>query len=276
MNDQNRSNVTPSHVIGTFLMLAVLIMPVYAAHLPDFEIQKDLKRIFTEELMVKGYPFQSLMQEAADRYKLPLPFVLAVARGESFFDPNAESIKGAIGIMQVMPSTAKGDYNVSRQDLFDPAINIDVGVRYLADQYSRFKDPYLALAAYYCGPGGVNSEKGTVREDCNEYVRYIHKHLSSIIAQADGQIPIPQGRLQKLIITRFDNYLDARDFLKYVNPKLENLKLDMFRTEVQMPNHSRFKYQILAVHGNEISKEKICLQIQNVTGFSLCKNGKRS
>lgn len=253
-------------------MLSLLIMPAYATIVPDVEIQSDLDRLFSEELTVKGYPYHDIMKQAAERYGLPLPYVLAVARGESFFNPNAESVKGAIGIMQVMPSTAKSDYGVSKQALFDPATNIDVGVHYLADQYKRFEDPYLTLAAYYCGPGGINAEDGTVQDECNEYVRYIHTHLSSLLAQAEGKIPAPQGKLQKLVLTCFDNYLDARDFLDFINPQLEDLKLDLFRTEVQMADHLRFQYQIIAAHGEDITQEQICQQIKTTTGFSLCED----
>ena len=258
------------YLVGIFLLLSALIIPVQAAIAPDVDIQSDLDRLFSEELTVKGYPYQDIMEEAADRHGLPLPYVLAVARGESFFNPSAESTQGAIGIMQVMPSTAKSDYGVSKQKLFDPATNIDVGVHYLADQYRRFDDPYLALAAYYCGPGGINAENGTVGTECNEYVRYIHSHLSSILAQAEGKIPAPQGKLQKLVITRFDNYLDARDFLNFINPQLEGLKLDLFRKEVELTGHSRFRYQIIAAHGEEITQKQICQHIKTVTGFSLC------
>ena len=258
--------------IACLLTAVAITLPAYAAIPPDVEIQDDLDRVFSEELSVKGYPYQELMQDAAERYDLPLAYVLAVARGESFFNPNAESVKGAIGIMQVMPSTAKNDFGVSKQDLYDPATNIDVGVHYLAKLYERFEDPYLALAAYYCGPGGINAEDRTVRKDCNEYVRYIHTHLTNILARAEGKTPTPRGRLQKLVITRFDNYLDARDFLKFINPQLKNLQLDLFRIEVQMADHLRFQYQIIAAHGEETGKEQICRQIEEVTGFSLCED----
>lgn len=260
------------YILCACLLLGAQITPAHSAIAPDVEIQNDLDRMFSEELPVQGYPYQELMQNAAERYDLPLPYVLAVARGESFFNPDAESVKGAIGIMQVMPSTAKNDFGVSKESLFDPATNIDVGVHYLANLYNRFDDPYFALAAYYCGPGGIDAENGTLRKDCNEYVRYIHTHLTSILAQAEGKIPEPQGKLQKLVITRFDNYLDARDFLDFINPQLENLKLDLFRTDVQMVDHLRFQYQIIAAHGNETSREQICRQIKEVTGFSLCEN----
>ncbi len=255
-------------VVWIFLMLSSI--PSYAAILPDTDIQADLERIFSEEITISGYPYQKLMQKSADRHDLPLPFVLAVARGESFFNPNAKSSKGALGIMQVMPATAQSEYGISQQALRDPATNIEVGVHYLADLYRRFTDPYLTLAAYYCGPGGVNAQKGTVREDCNEYVRYIHTHLTSILARASGQTPTPRGKTEKLVVTRFDNYLDARDFLGFVNPHLKRLQLDMFRTEKQMSDHLRFQYQIVAVHGEETDKARICQQLQKLTGFSLC------
>lgn len=260
------------YILSACLLIFALTIRAQATIAPDVEIQRDLDRVFSEELTVKSYPYQDIMEKAADRYELPVPFVLAVARGESFFNPSAESAKGAIGIMQVMPSTAKSDYGVSRQELFDPPTNVDVGVHYLADQYERFQDPYLALAAYYCGPGGIDVENGKVRNDCNEYVRYIHTHLTSIIAQAEGKIPAPQRKLQKLVITRFDNYLDARDFLNFINPQLGNLRLDLFRTEVQMADHLRFQYQIVAAHGEETTKKQICQQIKTSTGFSLCED----
>jgi soluble lytic murein transglycosylase-like protein len=248
-------------VLGTF---------AHAAIVPDVEIRRDLNRVFTEELSVEGYPYQSLLREAAKRYGLPLPLVLAVARGESFFDPGAVSAKGAVGIMQVMPATAKTPYGISRSELFDPATNIDVGVHYLADQYERFQDPYLALAAYYCGPGGIDGENGTVGSACNEYVRYIHTHLGTITARAEGRLPEPEGELRKLVVTNFNNYIDARDFLNFVNPRLENLQLDLFRTEVQLPEHTQFQYQIIAAHGSETSADEICRQLKEHTGFSLC------
>lgn len=274
IGNKARLNTRIDPVLTTTLLLALLIaapFASYAAIPPDVEIQSDLDRVFSEEVSVQGYPYQKLMQEAADRYGLPLPYILAVARGESFFNPNAESVKGAIGIMQVMPSTAESDFGVSKQSLFDPATNIDVGVHYLANMYDRFDDPYLALAAYYCGPGGIDAENKMVRKDCNEYVQYIHTHLTSILAQAEGKIPAPKGELQKLVVTSFDNYLDARDFLNFINPQLTDLKLDLFRTEVQMADHLRFQYQIIAAHGEETTKEQICRQITEVTGFSLCE-----
>ena len=94
---------------------------------------------------------------AANRYGVPPELALAVAMQESnlrHYDASGNVIRGAAGeygIFQLMPPTAAG-LNV---DPRDPSQNIDGGVRYLAEQYSRFGDWRKALTAYNAGPGTV-------------------------------------------------------------------------------------------------------------------------
>ena len=111
-----------------------------AAIAPDTTIRADLNSLFKNPPKVQGYPFQQRLEKAAAQYGLPLPYVLAVVRGESFFDPKAVSAKGALGLMQVMPPTA-ADYGISANDLLNPEKNIDVGVHFLADLYTQLQDP---------------------------------------------------------------------------------------------------------------------------------------
>lgn len=242
---------------------------LFAAIAPNPIIQADLKTLFTNPPEVKGYPYQDLMTASAERYGLSLPYVLAVVRGESFFDPKAKSYKGALGLMQVMPSTAS-EYGVTSQDLLDPARNIDVGVHYLSDLYTQLKDPYLALAAYYCGPGGVDGENFTLREDCNEYVHYIHAHLKKILSGAGKKAPGATGTKQHFVITRFDNFLDAELFLDFLSRKLPNLELDIFRDEVVRPDHVRYRYKIMTAYEKTDGRDAICSSVEKVTGFSFC------
>lgn len=89
--------------------------------------------------------------------------VLAVIRAESGGDPGAVSRAGAIGLMQLMPSTAAafaqrtGMEPPGRDALFDPETNIHLGTRYLAHLRKLFHDdPYLYIAAYNAGPGNVD------------------------------------------------------------------------------------------------------------------------
>ncbi len=241
----------------------------WATIMPDPSIQRDFKAVFDDTPQVNGYPYQDLLSAASQKYGLALPYVLAVIRGESFFDANAISHKGAVGLMQVMPSTA-ADYGITETDLSDPKVNIDVGVHYLSDLYARFQDPYLTLAAYYCGPGGVDGENYCLREDCDEYVRYIHSHLKKILAGLKNEIPETTSQKEYMVLTHFDNFLDAENFLEMLSGMLPNLKLEIFRWESEREIHSRFQYRIMASDSKSTDREEICKAVKSVTGFSFC------
>ncbi len=97
------------------------------------------------------------LSSAADAYALDRGLVEAVAWRESRFRPTARSSKGAIGVMQLMPGTAR-DLGV---DPFDPAQNIRGGALYLRRMLTTFGgDVRLALAAYNAGPGAVRKHGG--------------------------------------------------------------------------------------------------------------------
>ncbi len=260
--------ILPCLVLISCLLLSGMNC-VQAAIVPDTAIKKELEALFLNPPDINGFPYEKQLAQAAEHYNLPLPFVTAVARGESFFRPDAKSAKGAIGIMQVMPATA-GDYGVSEQELLDPEKNIDVGVHYLADLYSRLKDPYLTLAAYYCGCGGVDKEELTLRKDCDDYVHYIHTHLHTIMASAGAGTHSGKTPEKYFVLTVFDNFLDAENFLKFMNKKLPARQFDTFRTEVRRKDHMRYQYQILAAYREEKDKKRICEDVLDTTGFSFC------
>ena len=245
--------------------------PAVASVTPDRHIQAELNNLFINPPLVSGYPFQDELAQAAARYGLPLPMVLAVARGESFFNPSAISHKGAVGIMQVMPSTA-AEFGVTREELFDPRVNIDTGVRYLAERYQGFNDPYLALGAYYCGPGGINRTNSTLRGDCDEYVRYIHNHLQTIVAGSQGNYALAaaesteMGSAGGFALAWFDNFLDARRFQDMVGRILPGLSLDLFREEKTHQDHVRYEYHVLVAG----SAKSVCSDLETETGFSFC------
>jgi soluble lytic murein transglycosylase-like protein len=117
-----------------------------------------------------------LAAAAAEKYSLPASFVASVMRAESGFQPSAVSPKGAIGLMQLMPETAR-QLGV---DPADPKQNAEGGAQYLHDLLAKYeKDPdqvVLALAAYNAGPGAVEKYHGVPPyRETREYILRVLK-----------------------------------------------------------------------------------------------------
>ena len=103
-------------------------------------------------------PYSQIIQKAARRHRVDEALIKAVIMVESKYDPVAISKKGAKGLMQLMPVTAKA---VGVSDLFDPEDNINGGTRYLRELLDRFDgDVKLALAAYNAGSRYVKKYGG--------------------------------------------------------------------------------------------------------------------
>ncbi len=108
----------------------------------------------------KAAEYDALIAEHAAEHALSPDFVRAVIQAESAFNPRARSVKGAMGLMQLMPATA-AVYRVT--NAYDPVQNIRAGVAYLKSLMTRFNDDVsLALAAYNAGPGAVEKYGRTV------------------------------------------------------------------------------------------------------------------
>jgi len=101
------------------------------------------------------------IHQASVRYNLPPEMILAVIRIESAFDINALSNKGAVGLMQLLPSTAQEIAHDLRMEwsgeqlLRNPQANIEMGAYYLTKMIAQFNDLSVALAAYNSGPGRI-------------------------------------------------------------------------------------------------------------------------
>ncbi|MGE5863630.1 MAG: lytic transglycosylase domain-containing protein [Rhizobacter sp.] len=98
-----------------------------------------------------------LIEDAAAAYGLDASLVTAIVRVESAFNPHAVSHKGAMGLMQIMPATARGlGIADPARDLLDPHTNLRAGVRHLRGLHQRYPGRLdLAIAAYNAGEGAV-------------------------------------------------------------------------------------------------------------------------
>lgn len=101
--------------------------------------------------------YDNIIKEASEKYSVPEYLIKAVIKQESNYMPNAISSKGAIGLMQIMPSTGALLGVDDKELLKDPYINIMTGTKYLSQMLNRYDGRLdLSLSAYNAGPNLVD------------------------------------------------------------------------------------------------------------------------
>jgi len=116
----------------------------------------------------------AVIDKASSAYGVDKGLITSVIQAESDFDPNATSSKGAMGLMQLMPDTARG---LGVSNAYDPEQNVMAGTRFLKDLLDRYHgDVRLALAAYNWGMGNLErSTSGRLPEETRNYIAKIMK-----------------------------------------------------------------------------------------------------
>jgi peptidoglycan lytic transglycosylase len=135
------------------------------------------------ERFLYPYRYQAIVRGHAEHYRLDGALLAAVIYQESKFRASARSKAGAIGLMQLLPSTAEGialrtggtGFRVA--DLYNPELNVRYGAWYLRHLLDRYRDERTALAAYNAGQSNVDrwrsESKGIVFAETRKYVERV-------------------------------------------------------------------------------------------------------
>jgi soluble lytic murein transglycosylase-like protein len=142
--------------------------------------------------VVSSVAIDKAIEDAAAKHNVDANLVRALVKVESNFNPSAVSRKGAMGLMQLMPATAR---ELKVTNPFDPAQNVDAGVRHLKGLLNNFNgDVRLSLAAYNAGQGAVQRNRGVPPyAETRNYVRRITSlyGAGSYPLQLSGPIAAP-------------------------------------------------------------------------------------
>ena len=106
----------------------------------------------------RPYPrneIKNMVVQEAIRMRVPISLALAVAHAESNFDPRAVSRSGARGVMQIMPATASGEYGIKPGLLWNPRVNVRLGLHFLRRLLDRYRGRVDLALSYYNGGSKV-------------------------------------------------------------------------------------------------------------------------
>ncbi len=147
------------------------------------QLERAQERLFNENkihkksIKFKVTDFEHIIKRYSEKYNIPEKLIKSIIKQESNFNPYAVSKKGAKGLMQIMPQTAK---LLGIKDIFNPEENIEGGVRYLRMLLDKFGgDLIKSLAAYNAGPEAVEKYNGVPNyTETKNYIRNVLNYLS--------------------------------------------------------------------------------------------------
>jgi soluble lytic murein transglycosylase-like protein len=151
----------------------------------------DLMVKVNEALGTPRSPYGKIIYEIAVRHSINPHLVAALIHVESAFNPRAKSSKGAYGLMQLLPETARRFGLTKKKDLYDPKKNLEAGVRYLKWLADRFGgDAEKILAAYNAGEGAVERFGGI--PPYQETQSYVQRIFGLLGFSAPAPAPVSQ------------------------------------------------------------------------------------
>ena len=136
--------------------------------------------------------YEEYVQKYSQQYNVDENLVYALIKAESNFNANAQSSKGAIGLMQLMETTAQDvckrmDLNISnnelKEKLLEPEININIGTKYLSILIQQYGNVEIAITAYNAGIGTVDNwiEKDIIKADGSNIKKIPYKETNNYV-----------------------------------------------------------------------------------------------
>ena len=216
------------------ILLALFAMTANATR-PDLEARwQEYANSKTALEPAFKFPHATCFKAAALQYGLPETLLLAVARGESDFEPTARSKANAHGVMQILwPDTARhlGIHRLS--ELYEPCTNIDAGARYLKELLDRYDgNLHLSLAAYNYGPGRISRNGYDIPSGAEWYSGYIYRHLNYVLGNGKPRRAVPDtlySEIGQSTLVTFGEPYRAEAFIARLEDKAPGLSLDWFR-----------------------------------------------
>ncbi|MDR1677584.1 MAG: lytic transglycosylase domain-containing protein [Deltaproteobacteria bacterium] len=158
--------------------------PLIVGLSPNYDLLDQVVQASTKPLFDrKSSAYEQMIDKAARKYRISPALVKAVIQTESNFNSRAVSAQGAVGLMQILPSTAR---SMGISSPLEPYNNITAGVRYLKMLLEEFgNDEYLAVAAYNCGPeaikryGGKMPPYNETKIFVRQVMHYYQSHIES-------------------------------------------------------------------------------------------------
>ena len=212
------------------------------------------------------FPHATCFKAAALQYGLPETLLLAVARGESDFEPTARSKANAHGVMQILwPDTARhlGIHRLS--ELYEPCTNIDAGARYLKELLGMYDgNLHLSLAAYNYGPSRISRNGYDIPNGAEWYSGYIYRHLNYVLGNGEARRAVPDtlySDIGQSTLLTFGEPYRAEAFIERLEDKAPGLTLDWFR-------RGTGEFEVVMTYADREEFDKSARQLRNA-GFRI-------
>ncbi len=169
--------------LAKIFTILIIILIIYIALFKVIKID--------DIVMKKIYPlkYSEYVEKYSSEYNIDSYMVYAIIKAESNFKEDAKSSSNAVGLMQIMEDTAietarKMQLEVNENDLFNPEMNIKIGIKYFSDLLKNYNNNYyLAIIAYNAGIGNVDKwiENGTIKKDATDIENVPFKETNNYV-----------------------------------------------------------------------------------------------